>query len=196
MEGEAIEAVKQGLAALHTNLMGDPTAVESAFVSVITFHDTAQQIVPLTEIAQFQPPELDAGGLTALGAALKLLIDCVDREVRRTSNGVKGDWRPLVFIFTDGEPSDAWQEHASQLRGKRLGNIVALACGEQANLDVLRTITDSVYLMRDMSAHSFGQFFRWISSTVTLASQGRTIETPRGLEMPPPPPSVEVVLYS
>lgn len=189
MAGEAIEALKIGVASLQQNLLSDPMALESAYLSVITFHDTAQQIVPLTEILEFELPDLDAGGLTALGAALALLKQCIQREVRRTSAGVKGDWRPLVFLLTDGDPSDDWQDAARELRELNLGSVVALACGSEANVSVLETLTDTVYLMREMNAHSFTQFFRWISSTVTLAAEGRLIESPRGGVLAAPPPS-------
>lgn len=67
MSGEPIEAVKQGIKALLTELKGDPQALETACLSVITFNSTARQISPLTELMLFKEPELTAGGATALG---------------------------------------------------------------------------------------------------------------------------------
>ena len=40
MSGEPIEAVKQGIKALLTELKGDPQALETACLSVITFNST------------------------------------------------------------------------------------------------------------------------------------------------------------
>ena len=60
MSGDPIESVKQGIRVLHSTLMGDPSAVESAYLSVITFDSGARQLAPLTEIAQFNPPDLHA----------------------------------------------------------------------------------------------------------------------------------------
>src|SRR5579872_5263886 len=48
MTGPPIEAVNNGLQEFAAVLRSDNHAVESAYISVITFHDTAQQIVPLT----------------------------------------------------------------------------------------------------------------------------------------------------
>ena len=48
MMGEPIEAVKQGIRTLITELKGDPQAVETAYLSVITFDSHARQLVPLT----------------------------------------------------------------------------------------------------------------------------------------------------
>ncbi len=56
MHGEPIEAVKNGVQTLLTTLKQDPYALETAYVSVITFDSTARQAVPLTDLPQFQSP--------------------------------------------------------------------------------------------------------------------------------------------
>ena len=78
MTGEPIEAVKNGVQMLVSALRQDPYALETAYLSVITFDSTARQAVPLTELSMFQPPKLEASGVTALGDALKLLSDKID----------------------------------------------------------------------------------------------------------------------
>lgn len=72
MYGEPIEAVKNGVQTLISTLRSDPYALETAYLSIITFNSTAQQITPLTELAAIQQPNIDAGGCTALGGALEL----------------------------------------------------------------------------------------------------------------------------
>ena len=54
MMGEPIEAVRQGVKALLSELKGDPQALETAYLSVITFDSSARQVIPLTELMQFQ----------------------------------------------------------------------------------------------------------------------------------------------
>ena len=98
MYGEPIEAVKNGVQTLISTLRSDPYALETAYISIITFNTTAQQVSPLTELAAFQQPGIDAGGCTALGGALELLSQKIDSEVTKTTAEVKGDWRPSVFI--------------------------------------------------------------------------------------------------
>ena len=70
MSGEPIEAVKNGIQILHSALRKDPYALESAYISVLTFGSEVQQIVPLTEVAMFQPPQISANGGTSLGGVL------------------------------------------------------------------------------------------------------------------------------
>lgn len=50
MMGEPIEAVKQGVKALLSELKSDPQTIETAYLSVITFDSHARQVVPLTEL--------------------------------------------------------------------------------------------------------------------------------------------------
>ncbi|MEF8720500.1 MAG: VWA domain-containing protein, partial [Candidatus Accumulibacter necessarius] len=70
MSGEPIEAVKNGVQILVSTLRQDPYALETAFLSIITFDSAAKQVVPLTELATFQTPPISASGSTELGAAL------------------------------------------------------------------------------------------------------------------------------
>ena len=73
MNGEPIEALNNGVQTLLSSLRRDPYALETAYLSVITFDSSANQLVPLTELASFQVPLFQATGTTALGAALSLL---------------------------------------------------------------------------------------------------------------------------
>ena len=81
MHGEPIESVKNGLQLLVAALRKDPQALETAYLSVITFGSSAQQIVPLTELSAFNMPEISAGGCTVLGEALQLVCKCRENEV-------------------------------------------------------------------------------------------------------------------
>lgn len=201
MEGAPLESVKQGIKSLQANLLGTPAAIESAYLSLIVFDDNARQLVPLTDISDFVVPQFDAGGVTALGSALQLLLECIDREVIRPVGNVKGDWKPLVFLLTDGAPtgahgvsSDDWRPHAEQLKRRQVGNVVALACGEHASVDTLKEITDSVLLIRDMTPDAFSDFFKWASEKIIDVSQHRLSDAVRdGVTLPPPPPDIVLV---
>ena len=144
MSGEPIEAVKNGVQVLVSTLRQDPYALETAYISVITFESNAQQLVPLTDLASFQPPSISAGGGTSLGAGLKLLAECIDREVGKSTPEQKGDWKPLVFIMTDGGPTDQWQSGLAEFQRRKVGITVACAAGGAADTNVLKQITEVV----------------------------------------------------
>lgn len=197
MSGEPIEAVKNGVQVLISTLRQDPYALETAYLSVITFNSSAQQIVPLTELSSFQMPDIQASATTALGDALSLLANKVDSEVTKTTPEQKGDWKPLVFLMTDGEPTDNWQKGLAEFQKRKFGMVVACAAGQNANTSILKQITEVVVQLDTADSATIKAFFKWVSASVSTGSQ--KIETGgkemTGLsELPPPPPEVNIVV--
>ena len=197
MTGEPIEAVKNGVQVLVSTLRQDPYALETAFLSVITFDSTARQIVPLTELSMFQMPDIHATGTTSLGEALSLLANKVNTEVAKTTAEVKGDWKPLVFLMTDGEPTDNWQKGLNDFKNQKFGMVVACAAGSGANTNILKQITEVVVQLDTADSATIKAFFKWVSASVSTGSQkieasGKDVS---GLnELPPPPPEVNIVV--
>lgn len=197
MSGEPIEAVKNGVQVLVSTLRQDPYALETAFLSIITFDNSAKQIVPLTELSSFQFPSINATGTTALGEALTLLAQRIEAEVEKTTAEQKGDWKPLVFLMTDGSPTDDWQKGLSNLRKVRMGLIVACAAGPNANTDDLKQITEVVVQLDTADSATIKAFFKWVSASVSSGS--KKVETgasdAQGInDLPPPPPEVNLVM--
>ena len=197
MHGEPIEAVKNGVQILLSNLRQDPYALETAYLSVITFNETAKQVVPLTELPSFQAPALNASGTTSLGGALSLLASSIEREVAKTTAEEKGDWKPLVFIMTDGEPTDDWTKGFAKLKQAKTGMVIACAAGHNADTSILKQITEVVVELATADSNTIKAFFKWVSASISTGSQkvdaGQKEVT--GLnDLPPPPPEVNVVL--
>jgi uncharacterized protein YegL len=192
MFGAPIQAVQQGVHLIHRELLNNPHAIETVYLSVITFDSTARQIVQLTSVEAFTPPTLKAEGNTALGAAITLLNEALDRELRPNVEGRKGDYRPLVFLLTDGAPTDAWKEPVAKLKARtthKVGSLVALGCGPNANVTLLKEITSDVIKMSDVSPDSLQQFFKWVSSSIQKTSQRIDSKTDEGsLDALPLPP--------
>ena len=197
MYGEPIEAVKTGVQTLISSLRSDPYALETAFISIITFNNSAQQIVPLTELAAFQQPNIDASGCTAMGEALSLLAQKVETEVTKTTAEKKGDWRPLVFILTDGEPTDDLNKGLAAFKAKKFGMVVACAAGMGANTNTLKQITESVVQLDTADSESLKAYFKWVSASISTSSKSvedTGSEATSLSELPPPPPEVNIVL--
>ena len=90
---------------------------------------------------------------------LELLQICMDQEVLKSTGNKKGDYKPLVFLMTDGQPTDSWEEAADRLRAERIGNIIACGAGLDADEDVLRRITDNVVTLNNLSPDAIKPFF-------------------------------------
>lgn len=197
MLGEPIEAVKNGVEMLVSSLRQDPYALETAYLSIITFDTTAKQLMPLTELAMFNTPNLQAIGTTQLGEALSLLADKIEQEVQKTTPDTRGDWKPLVFIMTDGAPTDDWKKGFEKLKKVKTGMVIACAAGHNAETAILKQITEVVVELATADSNTIKAFFKWVSASISTGSQkvdaGQKEVT--GLsDLPPPPPEVNVVL--
>lgn len=197
MSGEPIEAVKNGVQIMISSLRQNPQAIETAFLSVITFDSTAQQIIPLTDLASFQMVDIKATGVTALGEALKLVANKIDTEVAKTTTEQKGDWKPLVFIMTDGIPTDDWQSGLNEFKKSKVAFTVACAAGSGADANILKQITDNVVSLDTADSASIGKFFQWVTASIGVSStkvedSGKEVT---GLnELPPPPSELNIVV--
>lgn len=171
MYGEPIEAVKNGVQVLVSTLRQDPYALETAYLSIITFDSDARQVAPLTELASFQQPNLEANGGTALGEALGLLAQKVDAEVTKTTAEKKGDWKPLVFLMTDGEPTDDIKQGLAEFKKRKFGMVVACGAGQNANTGILKQITENVVRLDTADSTTIKSFFKWVSASISTGSR-------------------------
>ncbi len=197
MAGDAIEQIRLGLKALIAQLNTDPQAIETAWLSIITFDSTARQVIPLTELDQITMPTLQAGGATALGAALQLLDNCIEREVNKvTTETQKGDWKPLIFVMTDGQPTDTWEHHAATLKNKKVANIIACAAGNHANTQLLKQLTNAVVWLNTAQPGAFEKYMEWVSYSILKTSQlvsTNPTGAQAGVDLPRPPSVIQII---
>jgi uncharacterized protein YegL len=197
MTGEPIEAVKNGVQIMISSLRQNPQAIETAFISIITFDSVARQIIPLTDLASFQMVDIKAIGVTALGEALRLLCHKIDTEVANTTTEKKGDWKPLVFIMTDGVPTDDWQSALNEFKSKKISFTVACAAGNKADTEILKQITDNVISLDTADSASIGKFFQWVTASIGVTStkvEDSGQEFTNFKELPPPPSELNIVV--
>lgn len=186
MSGAPIIAVNEGLELLYKELMRDPQARESVWISLVRFATTASQD-PLTPIDQFVPPTLSANGSTAMGGAFQILADSIQHDLAPRSGNHRGDYRPLVFLLTDGAPTDNWKgavQNLKALTGSQRPIIVALGCGNGVNAAMLKEVTDEVYLMANVTTDQLKQFFKLMSGSIVGASKAAVAGAETGMQSP------------
>ena len=197
MSGEPIEAVKNGVQVMISSLRQNPQAIETAFLSVITFNSSATQLIPLTDLASFQMQDIKASGTTSLGEALSLVSRCIDNEVQQTTTEKKGDWKPLVFIMTDGVPTDNWQNGLAEFKRRKIAYTVACAAGSGADTNVLKQITENVVSLDTADGNSIAKFFAWVTASIGVSStkvEDAGKEVTGINELPPPPSELNIVV--
>lgn len=190
MRGEPIIAVELGLKALMESLNRDPYALETVCLSIITYNSQAEQILPLTEVYKTRIPELIAKGRSALGEALELLCEKVEKEVHKNTPEAKGDWKPLLFVLSDGGSSGPIAKPISEFKKIQFGFVVACAAGFKSKIDVLRKITPNVIQISSTDTINIKAYFKWISSSISTTSTRieNTGESDISLEELPPLP--------
>lgn len=195
MAGAPIDSLRQGLESFQRDVSSDPHARDVVKVGVITFASDAQ-LVPggLVPISGFQPPTLVAGGATRLDLAFRVLLESMDRDVvKAVRGGSKGDWKPVVFVLTDGRPTDDEGKETDQLwapardavvnrpRGQiKPSTIVAIGCGPDVDDETLKAISTGIaFRLASNDARSFVSLFRYVTQTLTKAVHpGGNIEQP------------------
>ncbi len=188
MAGDAIEQIRLGLKALIAQLNTDPQAVETVWLSIITFDSTARQVVPLTELAQVTAPTLQANGARVFGAALTLLEKAIEQEVD------KRDWKPLVFVMLAGEPTDSWKRVAKRIKANstRQNKVVALLAGNDIKPETISPLTDEVVFISTVQPGSFESYLSWESQP----NEEKPSETQRPVsksDFPFPPKILHIV---
>lgn len=195
MKGEPIESVKVGLTDMIATLRQNAFALETVCISIITYNSEVKQILPLTELEHLQIPDLGVpAGATLLGKALGMLYERVGVEVKKGTPEQKGDWRPLLFILTDGKPSDTFEykQNIPRIKSLNFANIVACAAGPKAKVEPLQQLTDQVFRLETVDVTSFKKFFEWI--TVVTEVGGKSVGTTSTIELPSPPEEINIVI--
>jgi len=186
MLGENLYRLEEGLQRIIDELRTDPHALELAWVSVIVFAGKTREVVPLTELPSVHLPQLPVGGGTSLGQALMFLMNQLDTKVKRSTAEQKGDWKPIVFLITDGKPTDdmspaleRWKRYSDQV------SMVAVSIGKSADLRVLNKLTaaEKVLTLEDVSDDGFKRFITWVTQAVQERS--RSVGDPSKVDLMP-----------
>ena len=196
MRGEPIEAVKAGISTLFNSLSQDPYALETVCLSIITYNSKAEQVLPLTEVYRLQVPELVAKGRSAMGEALLLLSERIDNEVVKNTPEHKGDWKPLLFLLSDGGYSGPIAKPIEEFKKRKFAVVVACAAGDNSHIDVLRKITNNVIKISTTETHNIIAYFKWISSSIsTTSSKIENSGNDEGVlqELPPLPQEIQLL---
>lgn len=185
MVGEPIEQVQEGIATIIKELKTDPYALETVWVSIIGFAGKSKIITPLQDIITFYPPRIPVGSGTSLSKGLSELMASFDRDIVKTTFEKKGDWKPVVFLFTDGIPTDnpdsEIQRWNNSYRSKC--NMVAISIGDNTNYNLLGKITDQVLLFNNTNAQAYKDFFKWVTASIKATSEQVTNENKEGINL-------------
>lgn len=185
MVGEPIEQVQEGIATIIQELKTDPNALETVWLSIIAFAGKSRIITPLQDLITFYPPKIPIGGGTSLSKGLTQLMNAIDRDVIKTTFERKGDWKPIVFLFTDGIPTDETEIEIEKWNAeyRRKTHLVIISIGDNTNFNLLGKLSNDVLLFNNADNQSYKDFFKWITSSIQLTSEKININSSEGINL-------------
>ncbi len=140
-------------------------------VAVLTFStDVKWMYAEPIAIEDFEWTRLSASGVTSMGAAFKELSSRMSRNSFLNSPSLS--FAPVMFLMTDGYPSDEYKEGLEALSKNswyKFGLKAALGIGNEANDDMLAEFTGS----KDTVVHAYSgnQLAQMIKIVAVTASQ-------------------------
>jgi uncharacterized protein YegL len=115
-------------------------------------------------------------------------------DIKKGNANQKGDWKPLLFLITDGKPSDTmlYSEMIPKIKALNFGVIVGCAVGRLADDSKLKELTDNVVHLATADTSTLKQFFKWVSDTIEQGN--KSMGTTDSVALPPPPQEVNIVI--
>lgn len=172
MVGEPIEMVRKGMEHLIRGLKKNPYALETVWIEIIGFAGKAKVIEPFEELPLFYPPNFPIGGGTAIGNGLAFLMKEIDSNVKNSTPDSKGDWKPLVFIFTDGQPTDDYFDVIKKWQNlyKNKCQTLIATLGDVVSTEFINSIADDAIQLENSSEKSFNSYFKWLTDSIVTSS--------------------------
>lgn len=172
MVGDQIQQVEEGMATIIKAIKTDPYAIETVWISIIVFAGQAKTLVPLQEVVSFYPPKFPIGGGTSLSKGLGHLMFQMRKDIVKTTMEQKGDWKPIVFLFTDGVPTDDTKSAIAEWKQnwQRTANMVAISFGDSTDTRILAELTENVLQFKNAGTEDYNKFFKWVTDSIKTSS--------------------------
>jgi uncharacterized protein YegL len=184
MSGKPIRALNEGLKTFHGDILKDALARRRVELAILGFGSSVELVQDFITVDGWTPPRLRSGGSTPLGEALGRGLDLLKSRKEAYKHTGLAYYRPWVFLITDGEPTDAWEEAAARARAEEEARgLVFFAVGvEGANMAKLANIAPPHRPPLKLKGLNFAELFLWLSQSQKRVSHSRVGEM---LALPP-----------
>jgi uncharacterized protein YegL len=174
MAGDAMDAVNAALPDLKKEIEADPTVGEIARIGVVTFSDQGRTLVPLSDLAEVDMPEVMVEGGTNFAAGFDEVKRAIDTGLHSMPKGTPF-YRPVVFFMSDGmhQARQDWkQARADLLNWKLAPEIVTFGLGEAAPEMLQQITTKYAFMSKDVKpADQVREIMRALLGSIVTTSR-------------------------
>lgn len=194
MAGQPIKELQLGLESYRDSLYADSLAKQRVEVAVMTFGGSVQLAAPFSTVDSFVVPTLEANSDTPMGQAIVEGLEHLKQQKDLYRQHGVGQFRPWVFLITDGAPTDKNTHYWAQAKqaiqdGVRAGSFIFRAVGvENADMGVLRELCSNPEPVK-LKGLAFRELFDWLSNSQKIVSRAEINTT---LMLPPPSGWIEI----
>ncbi|MDA1174911.1 MAG: VWA domain-containing protein [Chloroflexi bacterium] len=166
MVGAPIDELNAGLRTLKEDLEKDELSRRRVEIAIVTFgHQGVTQVQDFVTVQDWDPPTLDADGLTPMGEALMLGLALTnERKSEYRANGIQY-YRPWLFMLTDGNPTDSIEAAADLLRLEEENNGVRFFSVLVQDADPEPVASLSSQRPIPLRGLAFRELFQWLSTS-------------------------------
>lgn len=179
MAGAPIQALNDGLKVLEAELKADVIAAKRVRLLVVLFGSVDEVQIPLAwqDAMDFVAPTLEANGTTPTGQAVDVALARIEEEKLGFKQAGVAYTRPWLFLMSDGQPTDMWQEAAERCRQAEAANKVAvfpIAVGAGAKAETLGQFSNKgANAVKRLDGLKFQELFLWLSASMKVVSQSK-----------------------
>lgn len=176
MDGSPIDELNRGIKLLEEELKKDVISAKRVRLLIIQLGgmDQCQIIQDWCDAMDFSAPRLEASGTTPLGQAVTLALQEIEAEKQRFKAAGIAYTRPWLFLMSDGDPTDQWQQAAQNCRDAEAKHRVAVfpIMVDGASAEVMGSFSNNgINGVKMLDGIKFKELFLWLSASMQVVSQ-------------------------
>ncbi|MER5751039.1 VWA domain-containing protein [Streptomyces sp. NPDC002088] len=180
------DTLNRTLAQLHATISESPRVSEFAHMSLIAFSTDAHLIIEMTDLDRIQAmPQVVCNGTTNYSAAFDLVRTRIETDVDDLRNMGMAVLRPVMFLLTDGAPTDkGWHDAFRRLVDRswhRYPHVISYGFGA-ANPDVLGKVATKAAFLADSGVdqdHALLEALGSLLNSLVASSRAGEMQIPR-----------------
>lgn len=147
MCGEPIHALNNALNGMINTLRSNAYALDSVWISIITYNSEVMENIPLTKLDELQLVEIECvNSLRNTGRALSFLLNTIETQLTEGQSHIDSDYKPLIFLLAVREPNDKelFTEMSSKLLTREYGIKIAFIIDNCSDVEWIKPFSDTI----------------------------------------------------